>query len=759
MRKFRRISVPALVMTVAITLLLVLQIPAIAASFQEYTVPTDPSFPYSIASGPDGALWFTETATNKIGRCTPSGSFTEYGVPTLVSGPKGITAGPDGALWFTEWIGNKIGRCTTTGTFTEYNIPTVSSGPWSIAAGSDGALWFTENNANKIGRCTTTGTFTEYDVPTANSQPFGIVAGSDGALWFTEWTGNKIGRCTTAGTITEYKIPTANAGPKWITVGPDGALWFTEWTGNKIGRCTTVGAITESDVPTANSKPAGITTGSDGALWFAEASNANKIGRCSTTGKVTNEYKITTANAGTSEVTMGPDGRLWFCEWGRNKIGSMTLPTPVWYLAEGTSAWGFNTYINIMNPNNTSEQAQVTYMTPTGQVLRPVLNLAPLSQTSIDPRMDLGYNTDFSTKVECLSGDTIAADRTMYWTGPGAASPEAHASIGVTCPERTWYLAEGCSSYGFETWLLIQNPNSQEAKVKVTYMTEGWGAQSFDKKVPANSRATFNMQDDIGQQNASIKVDSDIPVIPERSMYRNNRREGSDSIGTYAPAVSYYGAGKGQGAAERTASSFLAEGSTENGFITYILVQNPNNSPATVTLTYMTTTGPVPQAPFTMPANSRQTIRVNYVLPNADFSTQVASNKPIVAERAMYWDLGQGEACHDSIGLANAHTTYYFPDGQSSNGWETFTLVGNPNDTPVNVEVTYMKQNGQGTETVSQDIAAKSRATFNMVDKLKDGRASIMVTCKTKGKKVTAERSMYWNNRGAGTCTIGGFSD
>ena len=35
--------------------------------------------------------------------------------------------------------------------------------------------------------------------------------------------------------------------------------------------------------------------------------------------------------------------------------------------------------------------------------------------------------------------------------------------------------------------------------------------------------------------------------------------------------------------------------------------------------------------------------------------------------------------------------------------------------------------------------------------------ASIMVTSKTAGKKIMVERSMYWNNRGAGTDTIGGY--
>jgi hypothetical protein len=153
----------------------------------------------------------------------------------------------------------------------------------------------------------------------------------------------------------------------------------------------------------------------------------------------------------------------------------------------------------------------------------------------------------------------------MTWTGTGAASPEAHNSVGVTSPASTWYLPEGSSEWGFETWLLIQNPNNSEATATVTYMTEYDGPKVVTHTVPANSRATFSMETDIGKKDASIKVEANLPVIPERAMYRNNRREGHDSIGTTAPATDYY----------------LAEGATGWGsnFITYVLVQNPQSSP------------------------------------------------------------------------------------------------------------------------------------------------------------------------------------
>jgi len=423
-------------------------------------------------------------------------------------------------------------------------------------------------------------------------------------------------------------------------------------------------------------------------------------------------------------------------------------PPTTWYLAEGTTAWGFSAYISIENPNDQQCTAEVTYM-PTGAANKSEdIALPANSQTTItnDHLMDvLGGPVDFSTEINCKEGKYIAVDRTMSWTGPGAASPEAHSSVGVTSPSTTWYLPEGSSEWGFECWLLIQNPNDSEATCTVTYMIENEGPREVEHKVPANSRATFNMETDIGKKDASIKVESDQPVIPERAMYRNDRREGHDSIGTTSPANDYY----------------LAEGTTAWGFTTYILVQNPQDTPTDVTVTYMTPDGPKVQPAFEMPANSRKTIRVNDVpgVSSTDLSTQVSGSQPIIAERAMYWDSGSGEACHDSIGMAEPHSTFYLPDGQTSGGRETWTLIQNPNTVDVEVEISYLTPTGENNVTWKETIKAESRKTFNMTDKGINGRAAVLVTSKTTGRKVMVERAMYWNSRGAGTDTIGGYSD
>jgi streptogramin lyase len=233
------------------------------------------SCPYGITTGSDGALWFTNTCSNKIGRITTSGFVTEYPIP-LGDDPHGITAGPDGALWFVDYCGcggpSYVGRITTSGSITLYPIP--HGAEW-IAAGPDGALWFTAIYGGAIGRISTSGEVTEFPISNCGSygaSPMGITPGPDGALWFTDQNCGLTGRITTSGSITQF----AGSG-RGIAVGPDGALWLANESEN-IGRLTTSGSYIQYSVPSAESFPYEIATGPDGNLWFTEL-GGNKIGK------------------------------------------------------------------------------------------------------------------------------------------------------------------------------------------------------------------------------------------------------------------------------------------------------------------------------------------------------------------------------------------------------------------------------------------------------------------------------------------------
>jgi virginiamycin B lyase len=289
---------------------------------KKYPVPSGyDEFPYQIAVGADGALWFTEFSKNRIGRITTSGAFSQYNVHTANSNPNGIFAGTDHAMWFTERTASKIGRIDiNTHDVTEFATPSGLAQPRDIVKGPDGALWFTEYGANRIGRITTTGHFKEY-VPDLNG-PEGITSGtSDGRLWYTgsisDGHGNyKVANITTSGQTVSFKIPTKNSEPWGITPGPNGTdAWFVELAARRVAWVSPGGHFHEYVIPGMHPLgiPIFIVPGPDGALWFTDQAR-DSIGRVTTSGQFS-EYALD-QGAQPQGIVLGPDGALWFTENG-----------------------------------------------------------------------------------------------------------------------------------------------------------------------------------------------------------------------------------------------------------------------------------------------------------------------------------------------------------------------------------------------------------------------------------------------------------
>ena len=298
----------------------------------EFALPNPGSGPTTIALAPDGTLWFTESAGNRIGRMNPDGSgLREYPLPNPNSSPRIIALGSDGNMWFSEHTGNRMGRITPDGTISGFPIPTPNSFPRAIALGSDGNIWFGEFGGGKIGRVTPQGVITEFPIPTPNSGPRALAAGPDGNIWFSEFLTGKIGRITPKGEITEFDLPRPNTGPGDITAGADGAMWFVELhgqpdgrkvDGNRVGRITMDGRITEYSMPSQAGSPINIAVGPDRNIWYTKP---GLVGRVTPDGQIT-EFPL--PSTGATGLTAGSDrqppnrlsNRLWIAMSAANKI-------------------------------------------------------------------------------------------------------------------------------------------------------------------------------------------------------------------------------------------------------------------------------------------------------------------------------------------------------------------------------------------------------------------------------------------------------
>jgi len=303
--------------------------------------------------------------------------------------------------------------------------------------------------------------------------------------------------------------------------------------------------------------------------------------------------------------------------WGHDSIGA-SQASKTWFLAEGCTGGDFETWVLVQNPNDHAATIGLTYMTSKGPRTGPKATIPANSRKTFNVADTVKNEWQVSTRVD--SDLPVIAERSMY----GGNRNWGHDSIGVTGGANQWFLAEGCTGTGFETWVLVQNPNDRSADVALTYMTATGPVKGPSVPVPANSRQTFNVGKDVpNNYSVSTEVSANIPVIAERSMYGGNRTWGHDSIGTTAPNANWY----------------LAEGSTGQGFETWVLVQNPNSEPAQVNLTYMTSTGPVTGPSMSVAGESRVTLNVAETVNNEwEVSTMVTSNRPVIAERAMYGD-------------------------------------------------------------------------------------------------------------------------
>src|SRR5204862_3937006 len=133
---------------------------------------------------------------------------------------------------------------------------------------------------------------------------------------------------------------------------------------------------------------------------------------------------------------------------------------------------------------------------------------------------------------------------------------------------------------------------------------------------------------------------------------------------------------------------YLAEGSTVSPFDTWILLLNPNSVPTLATLRFLREDGTVTEHVELVPPMGRRSVYVNALFTTSGFATQVTADQPIVVERAMYFDNGQGG--HDTLATSTPGKTWYLAAGASRGGFDTWLLVENPGTTPATVTVSFM---------------------------------------------------------------------
>jgi hypothetical protein len=352
-----------------------------------------------------------------------------------------------------------------------------------------------------------------------------------------------------------------------------------------------------------------------------------------------------------------------------------------------------------------------------------------------------------STVVTARTGGVVA-ERTMFW---GDQYYGGHTGKAIEKTGTTWYLAEGAANSFFATFILLANPGSTPATATATFFLEPSGTFTKQYSVPANSRVTIftnevtdsNGAKPLNGASFSTQVTSTGPIAVERSMYfTNNGRVwngGTEAAAVPAPRTDWY----------------VAEGATGSFFTTFLLLANPNASPATATIRYLLPGGNVVTRTQPLAAQSRTTIQVNTVVANTDVSMQVTAPLPILVERAMYWPGGNWSEGHASAGIAQTGIQWAMADGEvgGSRGFQTFVLIANPTNTNATVQMRFLRENGTSFVTPSFTVPANSRVTraageFMGAGQLVSGDRFGVVVDSLNSVQLAVEHAIYWNGGG-----------
>ncbi len=320
-----------------------------------------------------------------------------------------------------------------------------------------------------------------------------------------------------------------------------------------------------------------------------------------------------------SNLPIAAERAMFFRQDG-TAVPGIPNPSTVWLFGEGATAFPHQTWFLLANPNTTAATATLTFFLEGGGSQNLRVSVPPLSRSSVFANLVLPPAA-FATRI--TSDIPIVAERSMFKADTGSGN----AAAGTISPSSAWFFAEGSTSPPFQTWFLFFNPNPNPVRVLMRLFQETAGpGPLLDITIPANSRQSLFAN----QIRANISFGATIVtegggIIAERSMFFGNGSTGSPGATSLATTWEF------------------AEGSTAPPFQEWILLTNQSGrASANATLRFFFPDGTSTTRSVVVGGEGRTSLFLNQLLPQTAVSTVVTSDIPIVVERSMYFNSGNG---------------------------------------------------------------------------------------------------------------------
>lgn len=395
-----------------------------------------------------------------------------------------------------------------------------------------------------------------------------------------------------------------------------------------------------------------------------------------------------------------------------------------WYFAEGGSGAPFRTYYALYNPGAAAAKVQLTLYQESGQPVQRQVEAPAHSQVRILGN-DLLPNTAFGARI--ASDQPIFAQRTTLGDRDGTTAPGQS-------PAKTWYFAEGRTMDEFTTWLLVLNPGTVQANLKLTYLPVEKQPVARSYTVKAESRLTIAVQKDVPDGVLGIILESDQPVVAEESIFFDEQKAAYGGPGASALGKRWY-----------------ATGNTEEGFTTQIAVLNPDDTGIAVKASVVGRDGAKAEMSYPVGPKAKLDIVVNDLLEGQLVAVTLAADEPFAAQTTTFY-ASQQSAAYSANPAPAAAKDWYLPETLTGNLYNSYVVVFNPGTVASTVRAVYVVENGPAV-IKSYNLPGGARLNLWANDEVKDSMVAAVEI--HASQPVTAERITIFKTTLGATSSAG----
>lgn len=206
-----------------------------------------------------------------------------------------------------------------------------------------------------------------------------------------------------------------------------------------------------------------------------------------------------------------------------------------WYFPDGVAGGGVTERYAIANP--ASREAKVLIeLTLAEGAAEPLERTIPANgrlEVVMSPEVGVPVGVAHAVVVRSLNDVPVVASRELEAAPPASRLGRAD-TLGARRLARTWLFAAGGVEDTVDEWIVVHNPGSRPTTVSITGLAEGQvlaidGLQGIT--IPPGRRQAFRLSDHVKRAPLPVVVQSSLPVVAERALYKVGAPGFSATIG------------------------------------------------------------------------------------------------------------------------------------------------------------------------------------------------------------------------------------